>query len=352
MPTFNAESYLREALDSTLEQTHSAFELIVVDDGSTDRTRSILAEYADRDDRVHTHLLDHAGSCAALNRGLSLARTEWVAIMHADDVMEPHRLERQVAFAEEHPTAAVLSSLVYVINGEGTRIGLSTTELSQPGKAQKMVVKNEIIGFHHPAAMLRKSAALKVGGYRQAFWPCEDIDLWNRIAEQGQEILVQPEYLLNYRKHGTAASANIRRLREKYHYTRTAMRHRRRGDPEPTYEEFLALRREKPLWTRLLHKYQDEGYVHYEKAVLRYANRSYGSFLLEITAAAVLRPAFVWEKLRSRYFRTTAVLSETTRTRWPDAVNVGNAPTTKQTGNREQPGARLTDGTGRESESF
>lgn len=306
MPTFNAEAYLCEALDSILTQTYSDFELIVVDDGSTDSTLSILADYAERDDRVQMRSFEHAGACRAMNRGLELAETDWVAIMHADDVMEPHRLERQVAFIEAHPNAAVISSLVYVINGEGERIGLSTTGLSQPGVAQQMVQENEVIGFHHPAVMLRKSVAREVGGYRQAFWPCEDIDLWNRIAEQGHEILVQPEYLLNYRKHGAAASANIRLLRKKYHYTKAAMLRRRQGAPEPSYEEFLKLRKKKPLWKRLAQKGGDEGYVRYKKAVLHYANGSYGAFLANFIAAAALRPVFVLEKVTSKYFQREA----------------------------------------------
>lgn len=303
MPTFNAEPYLCEALDSILAQTYRHFELLVVDDGSTDRTPSILADYAERDDRIRICSIEHGGACAALNRGLELAETEWVAIMHADDVMEPHRLQRQVAFVEAHPNAAVVSSLVYVINGEGERIGLSTTELSRPGNAQQMVQQNEVIGFHHPAAMLRKSIAREVGGYRQAFWPCEDIDLWNRIAEQGEEILVQPEYLLNYRKHGAAASSNIRLLRKKYHYTKAAMLCRRRGDPEPTYEEFLDRRKKKPFWRRFVQTCRDEGYVRYQKAVLHYANGTYGPFLANIAAAVALRPALVLEKVSSKYFR-------------------------------------------------
>lgn len=306
MPTFNAEPYLCEALDSILAQTYRHFELIVVDDGSTDRTPSILADYAARDDRIRICSIEHGGLCPALNRGLELAETEWVAIMHADDVMEPHRLQRQVAFIEAHPNVAVTSSLVYVINGEGERIGLSTTELSQPGKAQQMVQQNEVIGFHHPAAMLRKSVAHEVGGYRQAFWPCEDIDLWNRIAEQGEEILVQPEYLLNYRKHGAAASSNFHLMRKKYRYTKTAMMRRRQGAPEPTYEEFLELYKERPFRQRLVQKFKDEGYVQYKKAVLNYANGSYGAFLANFTAAAALRPALVLEKVTSKYFREEA----------------------------------------------
>lgn len=306
LPTYNAEPYLREALESILAQTHDNFELIVVDDGSTDRTPSILGDYAERDDRIRIFSIEHGGACAALNRGLEVAETEWVAIMHADDVMEPHRLERQLAFVDTHPTVAVASSLVYVINGEGERIGLSTTELSEPGTAQQMVRENEIIGFHHPAAMLRRSVALEVGGYRQAFWPCEDIDLWNRIAEQGKEILVQPEYLLHYRKHGEAASSNIRLLRKKFHYTKAAMVSRRRGDPEPTYEEFLERRKNRPLWRRFVQTCQEEGRVRYQKAVLHYANGTYGSFLGNIAAAVALRPALVLEKVNSKYFQKEA----------------------------------------------
>ena len=92
LPAFDAQAFLRLAVESILDQTFSDFELVVVDDGSSDATPSILAEYAERDDRVHVFRQDNCGGGASLNRGLTLARAPYIARMDTDDVSKPDRL--------------------------------------------------------------------------------------------------------------------------------------------------------------------------------------------------------------------------------------------------------------------
>jgi glycosyltransferase involved in cell wall biosynthesis len=109
MPAYNAALYLREAVDSVLKQTCTDFELIVVDDASTDETATILASYDDPRIRVH-RFASNGGVSRARNMGLEMARGEYVALQDADDLSYPERLEKQILYLDSHPQVAAVGS--------------------------------------------------------------------------------------------------------------------------------------------------------------------------------------------------------------------------------------------------
>ena len=133
MPAYNAGRYIGDAIDSVLAQTVRDLGLLVIDDGSKDDTLAVAEERAKRDPRVRVITQPNAGIAHTLNRGLEmLAGSEWVFLMHADDLMMPNRLERQVAFIEANPDVAVASSLVYYINGAGETVGHGRSPFTDP----------------------------------------------------------------------------------------------------------------------------------------------------------------------------------------------------------------------------
>lgn len=293
MPAYNARAFLAQAIESVLAQTWSDFELIVINDGSTDDTQAIAECYAGRDPRVRVHTQPNGGTAEALNRGIDLAQGEWVFLMHADDRMQPNRLERQLAFIAEHPELSVASSLVRHIDSSNRVIGRDNSQLTTPEAVERLVGANELIGFNHPAAALRKSSVLAVGGYRQAFWPAEDIDLWNRLVEKGYKILVQPEFLLDYRMHGNSASISRARLTAtKMRWLKNCMLRRRSGQQELDWDSFLDELHSAPLSVRLNRARKDYGKIFYKSAVARYAQRDYLATIVTLLGAIVLQPQF------------------------------------------------------------
>lgn len=119
MPVFNAERFVAEAVESILRQSYELFELLVIDDGSTDGSRVILEHYAQLDGRIKLSSGPNRGVVAARNALHQLARGEFIAVMDADDVALPERFERQVACLADHPEIAVLGSQVMAIDDEG-----------------------------------------------------------------------------------------------------------------------------------------------------------------------------------------------------------------------------------------
>ena len=157
-----------------------------------------------------------------------------------------------------------------------------------------LVSANELIGFSHPAVAFRKSAVLAVGGYRKEFFPAEDIDLWNRLVEKGYKILVQPEYLLDYRMHGNSATISGARLtRTKVRWLKDCMLRRRAGKSELDLESFLLSQRSAPLLTRLNRERKDLAKIFYKAAVSHYAQREYPQLAFKLLVAVLLQPRLV-----------------------------------------------------------
>jgi glycosyltransferase involved in cell wall biosynthesis len=223
MPVRNGERFLPEALDSTLAQTLDDLELIVVDDGSTDATPTILEEAARRDTRVREQRQEPGGLTVAINAGCALAQAPLIARMDADDVMLPDRLERQVAYLDAHPEVALLGGGIVLVDEQGREID------REPGRAQlDFLVRNELT---HATVMMRAEAFRALGGYRLD--QSEDYDLWLRFDERhGVAALAEP--VIRYRLHpGQFSVTALERQALGFLCVREAAIRRRRGEPDP-----------------------------------------------------------------------------------------------------------------------
>lgn len=200
LPAWNAAANLPLALDSLLAQRLGDFEVLAVDDGSTDRTPDILREYARRDVRIRPLHIPHGGIVAALNTGLAEARGEYVARMDADDLCAPLRLERQAALLDARPDLGLASCLVAFGGDRASRGGYGHYV-----DWINSLVSHEDIFLHrfaesplaHPSVMFRRALAERLGGYRQGPFP-EDYDLWLRWLAAGVRMEKVPEFLLTW----------------------------------------------------------------------------------------------------------------------------------------------------------
>jgi glycosyltransferase involved in cell wall biosynthesis len=196
LPVYNAAAYLAETVAGVLTQTWRDFELLVIDDGSTDASAALLADYARMDSRVRVVAQPNAGLVAALNRGLALAQSRYIARLDADDVCAPERLARQVAFLEHHPRVAACGSWVHVLGAPAQAVWRYPVD-DAAARAQ-LVFETP---FCHPAVMLRRETLTQHSlAYSPEFREAEDYELWARLAEHGT-LANLPEVLLEYRVH-------------------------------------------------------------------------------------------------------------------------------------------------------
>lgn len=203
MPVRNGERWLEAAIASVLVQTFSDFELLVIDDGSTDRTPDIVAAGAKSDARLRPIRQDALGLVAALNRGIAEASGELIARLDADDLASPERLQTQVAAMDESPRLDLVGSWAETIDENGAAIGRLTPPF-EPWTLRDILLRTN--PFIHSSIMMRTEAVRAVGGYRAAFEAAEDYDLWLRLSEKG-DIAILPQVLVRYREHGGNVTA-------------------------------------------------------------------------------------------------------------------------------------------------
>lgn len=231
LPVYNAEAFVREAVESILAQTFTDFELIAINDGSTDGSGKILQELAARDSRMVLIDRPNGGLVSALNEGIQRARAPLIARIDADDVAMPERFALQYARMTAEPTIGVLGSFIRIIDKAGQFVRLGDYPVTPEATARFLEHGSPLA---HPSVMMRKDAVMKAGGYRAVFSHCEDYDLWLRISELGYAIANLPQPLLNYRVHGANVSAIHREAQELGTIVaRLGHRCRKAGLPDP-----------------------------------------------------------------------------------------------------------------------
>jgi len=200
LPTWQHGECLPRAVEDILAQTHPDFELIIVDDGSSDGTGEFLSGCAAADERVRVITREHSGLVAALQAGAAAARGELLARMDADDRCDPTRLERQLAWLAARPDAGAVDCRVRLGETEATRDGMRRhidwlNSLGDPADLRRQVfIESPLV---HPAALMRREAFDAAGGYMDEDAP-EDYSLWLRMAASGWELGKLPETLFTW----------------------------------------------------------------------------------------------------------------------------------------------------------
>jgi hypothetical protein len=204
MPVYNAARFVEAAIRSVLAQTFDDFELVVIDDGSSDHSARIVQSFDDQRIRFVQNERNR-GLTPTLNRGLALARGEFVARQDADDLSEPARLERQVAFLDANPEVAVVGSWYTKIGEHGQPLGKRTPPTDDVSVQWAMLSYCPIV---HSATTFRRDVIETLGGYDGRFAYAQDFDLWSRVAKRYRLANV-PEYLVQYRVVSTSLTATI-----------------------------------------------------------------------------------------------------------------------------------------------
>ncbi|HET7434582.1 MAG TPA: glycosyltransferase family A protein [Thermoanaerobaculia bacterium] len=208
VPVFNGERFLDEAVASVLRQDFADFELLVVDDGSTDRTPELLRAWCERDGRVVVVTAPrNLGISAASNLGLRQARGTYVARLDSDDVMMPGRLAAQAALLDARPDVVMVSSAYEVIDEAGRVLGAGRSE-----EAHEVV--QHLLGFYNSAggngrAMYRRDALLRARGYREEYSISVDYDLAVRLLRLGR-FATLPMLGIQQREHGAQSTNRFR----------------------------------------------------------------------------------------------------------------------------------------------
>lgn len=217
MPVHNGARWLDETLQSLYAQTESRFEILLVDDASTDDLRQVLAAHADERLRVF-HLPRNVGVSAARNEGIELARGRYIAFCDADDLCQPKRLEVQLSFLEQHPNVGLCGSAFTCFDTEERETVRNPTSNKEICIA---LMRGNCFGL---STTMGRTDLLKAHRFNPSLSVAEDYDLWTRLAAAGVPLANLPESLIRYRWHPQQASRTksarldqaTRRIRGRY----------------------------------------------------------------------------------------------------------------------------------------
>ena len=201
MSAYNAEKYIKEAIDSILNQTFKDFEFIIIDDGSSDSTKNIILSYKDSRIRFIENK-SNIGLTKSLNKGLKVAKGEYIARVDVDDPSMLERFEKQVGFLDIHKNTAVVGSWIQVINEESGKTHVLKNSCNPAIIKWTHIFKNQIA---HSSAFFRKKIVEEVGYYKEEYRHAQDFDLWFRISRKYKMANI-PEPLIKYRIHAKSIS--------------------------------------------------------------------------------------------------------------------------------------------------
>ncbi|MEM8737016.1 MAG: glycosyltransferase family 2 protein [Planctomycetota bacterium] len=228
MCAYNAERYVVETVRSVLAQTMREFELVVVDDGSTDRTAELVESLAAGDERIRIISGPNVGIPKAANLGLAACRSALVARIDADDIAEPGRLAAQLAFMEANPGVVAAGSAVTFIDEAGRRLTINRPP-REHAKIDDALMRGHC-AIWNTSSILRRDVFLELGGYGEHYRTAEDVDAWLRLAERG-ELANLAEPLHRYRLHDGSISAADQTSNRQFCRDACEAAARRRGVP-------------------------------------------------------------------------------------------------------------------------
>jgi hypothetical protein len=195
MAVYNGDRFLRQAIDSILTQSFTDFELIVIDDASTDGTPQILDSYSDSR-IVRLTNRQNIGQTRSLNKGLAVSRGAFIARHDADDISHPNRLQEQVAYMMANPALGLLGTDYHIIDENGQILETNILPVTNDELNTRLLEGNI---FCHGSVIMKKEMVDKVGGYHEGFRVTQDFDLWLRLAEHGEIAnLARPLYQFRF----------------------------------------------------------------------------------------------------------------------------------------------------------
>lgn len=203
IPTRNRALYLTEALGSVFSQTFSDYEVILVDDGSTDDTPKILATYIQQK-KVRYVFQEPAGVSAARNRGINLAQAPYIAFLDSDDLFLPTKLDKQIKLFESDPQLGFVHCSFSKFDDQGKDLGVRDTSRFS-GRIYPGLLQEWSVLMAMPCMLIRTETIKDVGGFDESMAWAEDLDLWRRIAMR-YAVGVVPEALVRVRVHSSSTS--------------------------------------------------------------------------------------------------------------------------------------------------
>lgn len=299
LPVYNQEKYLQETIQSILDQSLQQFELIILDDGSSDNSAPIIQQFAAKDKRIRAYYSANTGKSTSTNYLVNEARGQWCAFIDADDVMLPERLKRQIEFHSQAKEVDASSCNCYYINEQGNLFGTQRYNgLRTVAEYKSTIKRKKFITCSYTGLMVSKKAFIEAGRLSAKFEPCEDFEFLNRFVEKGFILLVIPEVLMKYRIHSAAITVKKPILvLDTIAFVKHSIKLRRLGEAEISFEEFRTIQNEYSWLTKFNIMRFNYAMIFFRSAGFSILSKKYLAFMWKIVTSLMLSPHYVFKKV-------------------------------------------------------
>lgn len=206
MPVYNVEKYLKRSIDSVLSQEFEDFEVIAINDGSTDSSSQILDSLAARDSRIKAIHQRNQGLVATLNKAIAISNGKYIARMDSDDYSMPLRFERQVEMLDSNPELILVGGSFELIDEDDVYLQREALPFRSKDLKRRLLLRNP---FAHGSTMFRREPVLTVGGYSDKVGPTEDLDLWIKLSDLGEFAAINGvSYRWRVNRYGISSTKN------------------------------------------------------------------------------------------------------------------------------------------------
>lgn len=293
VPVYNGAAHLAETIDSLLTQTFTDFEILLVDDGSTDNSVAILERYTDPRIRI-IRKESRSGLCDTVNRGIAEAKAPFVARNDQDDLSRPERLARELAAMQQQPDALALFCFYSKV---ASRHEWSNSDKLRMVPGQVRPYSPESDGCLLSSTMLARTDALRaIGGFRQEYYPTDDWDIQLRLLERGKVLILQ-EPLVVYRFHsGASTYQTFFRMQQTSRWAFDSHRRRLRHEPELSFDDYLRTQ-DSGAWARFRRSRFAFAKLHMRLAGQHYLDGSYLRGAGHLLLAFLLHPPDLFERI-------------------------------------------------------
>ncbi|MBR6105747.1 MAG: glycosyltransferase family 2 protein [Paludibacteraceae bacterium] len=306
---YNAERFISETLQSVMNQTMQAFDILIIDDCSTDNSVQLVNKFFDNNPRQYklVRLEENRGICHARHYAERNVQTPFMMFLDADDILLPKAIEKMYKKIEEDDDLMAVGCYLDYIDKNGKKIGggLYLGEKNKVDFIDKASRKKLI--FMQPTAVYRRECSLKVGGYIIDGYPqgkprwqdyCEDLDLWTRMSDlykEGKAIVVIPETLCLYRK-STGLSSNSFYMILKMKYTKSNLLRRREGMNDLTFEDYYSAIPEAEL-KKIKREAKSADALRNGVFLIKDGNPFKGAW--QVLYSVMLNPSYIFEKIKN-----------------------------------------------------
>ena len=302
VPCYNNDSFLEQTIKSILSQSYKNFVLYLLNNGSSDNSLNIMMKYKRADKRIkiinHQHKTSKAKSVNVLLKKIS---NKIISLIDADDIMFKNKIQVQMNYLKKNPDVMFLSCLgTYITDGKKT-YGKTTNQISDHQSCFRLINNQKNIGILTPGIIFYKDAFLKVGGFREEFWPCDDTDLWTRCAENNYIVYTIPKILIKYRIHFNSITTNNFFLsKNKNNWVNHCLKRRLKKKKEISFKNYSKNLQNRSIYKKILDFSNDWCDFYFRNSIMYLIDKKYIKLSFFLLLSFVHNPLRFYYKIYKR----------------------------------------------------